>query len=208
MTIDTYLLYLAALAVFFATPPDTSQLLIISNSVRHGLRRSGWTIAGDLSANMCQMTAAAFGLAAVIGTSATAFQAVKWAGVAYLAWIGMQLILRPGGGRAVAAGGPSRVALFRQGFFTSAANPFAVMFFAALFPQFIDPGAPVLPQLAVLGGTYLIVDGLILVLWGWLAAQAVGLVRGGSFRAVNRVCGLMMIAAAALLAVKDPAPQR
>ena len=208
MTIDTYLLYLAALAVFFATPPDTSQLLIISNSVRHGVRRSGWTIAGDLSANMCQMTAAAFGLAAVIGTSATAFQAVKWAGVAYLAWIGLQLILRPGGGRAVAAGGPSRAALFRQGFFTSAANPFAVMFFAALFPQFIDPDAPVLPQLAVLGGTYLIVDGLILVLWGWLAAQAAGLVRGGSFRAVNRVCGLMMIAAAALLAVKDPAPQR
>lgn len=208
MTTDTYLLYLAALAVFFASPPDTSQLLIISNSVRHGLRRSGWTIAGDLSANVCQMTVAAFGLAAVIGTSATAFQVVKWAGVAYLAWVGLQLILRPGGGRDVAAGGPTLAALFRQGFFTSAVNPFAVMFFAALFPQFIDPGVPVPPQLAVLGGTYLIVDGAILVLWGWLAAQAAGLVRAGSFRAVNRACGVMMIAAAALLAGRDPAPER
>ena len=44
MTVETYLLYLAALAVFFATPPDTSQLLIIANSARHGLKKSGWTI--------------------------------------------------------------------------------------------------------------------------------------------------------------------
>ena len=74
MTIETYLLYLAALAVFFATPPDTSQLLIIANSARHGLKKSGWTIAGDLTANALQMCAAAFGIAAVIAASATVFQ--------------------------------------------------------------------------------------------------------------------------------------
>ena len=64
MPMETYLIYLAAVAVFFATPPDTSQLLIISNSIRHGLRRSLWTVFGDLSANAIQMTGAAFGLAA------------------------------------------------------------------------------------------------------------------------------------------------
>lgn len=84
MTIETYLLYLVALAVFFATPPDTSQLLIIANSARHGLKRSAWTIAGDLTANALQMSAAAFGIAAVIAASAEAFQVVKWLGVAYL----------------------------------------------------------------------------------------------------------------------------
>jgi len=73
MPLDTYLLYLAAVAVFFASPPDTSQLLTLSNSVRYGLRRAHFTIAGDLTANGLQMTAAAFGLAAVIATSATAF---------------------------------------------------------------------------------------------------------------------------------------
>ena len=65
MTIDTYMLYLGAVAVFFATPPDTSQLLIISNSMRHGLQRSLWTLFGDLSANTLQMTAAAFGLSLI-----------------------------------------------------------------------------------------------------------------------------------------------
>ena len=63
MTLELYLAYLATCAVFFATPPGPSQLLMISNSLRHGVRRSGWTVAGDLSANALQMLAAGLGLA-------------------------------------------------------------------------------------------------------------------------------------------------
>ena len=73
MSLETYLVCLAAAAVFFATPPDTSQLPIISNSIRHALRRRFHTIAGDLTANCLQMKGAAFGLAAIITTSASAF---------------------------------------------------------------------------------------------------------------------------------------
>ena len=69
MSIETYLSYLVVVLVFFATPPDTSQLLIISNSLRHGVKKSMATVAGDLSANTIQMTAAAFGLAAAISVS-------------------------------------------------------------------------------------------------------------------------------------------
>ncbi len=209
MTVETYLLYLAALAVFFATPPDTSQLLVIANSARYGLRRTGWTIAGDLSANMLQMTAAAFGIAAAIAASSEMFRLVKWLGVAYLAWIGLRLLIsksRSGNTAANVAGSASR--LFRQGFVTSSANPFAVMFFAALFPQFIDPAAPVLPQLSVLGGTYLIADGVILLAWGWLSARVATRIRAHGFRLLNRVCGTLMVAAAALLALKDFEPQQ
>ena len=208
MTIETYLLYLAALGVFFATPPDTSQLLVIANSARHGLKKCGWTIAGDLTANGLQMTAAAFGIAAVIAASAEAFQIVKWLGVAYLAWIGLRLILSKSKGSEAAAdraGSPRR--LFQQGFITSSANPFAVMFFAALFPQFIDPSLVTLPQLAVLGGTYLLVDAVILLAWGWLAVRAAARIRTHSFGLVNRVCGTLMLGAAILLASKDLEPQ-
>lgn len=204
MAHDTYLLYLAAVAVFFATPPDTSQLLIISNAVRHGLRRSVWIIAGDLTANTLQMTAAAFGLAAVIASSASAFVWIKWLGVAYLVWIGLQLIMskeRAGEVKAGPSGQSFR--LFRQGFVTSMANPFAVVFFGALFPQFIDTGAPVLPQLVVLGATYLVVDGAILLLWGWLGARAATALHRWSFEGINKLCGALMIAAAVLLASRD-----
>ena len=166
MVFETYLLYLAAVAVFFATPPDTSQLLIVSNSVRHGLRRSAYTIAGDLTANSLQMTGAAFGLAAIIATSASAFIWIKWLGVAYLVWIGIQLIL-------------SR-----------------------------EQSDHILPQLLILGTTYLIVDGAILLLWGWLGVRAAIALKGVSFGRVNKVCGTLMIAAAALLASKDFQPQK
>ncbi|WP_300017685.1 LysE family translocator [uncultured Roseobacter sp.] len=209
MSLETYLLYLAAVAVFFATPPDTSQLLIISNSIRHGLRRSVFTIVGDLSANAVQMTAAAFGLAAIIATSASAFLWIKWLGVAYLLWIGAQLFLSKDQAREAGAGtAGGALRLFRQGFVTSMANPFAVVFFGALFPQFINPAQPVLPQLFVLGVTYIVVDGLILLLWGWLGVRAASALQRFSFALVNRICGTLMIAAAGLLASKDFQPQR
>jgi len=209
MLVETYLLYLAAVAVFFATPPDTSQLLIISNSIRHGLRSSIWTIAGDLSANAIQMTAAAFGLAAIIATSATAFWWIKWLGVAYLAWIGLQLMLSTDtdtNQQGTKSAAPAR--LFRQGLFTSMANPFAVVFFGALFPQFIDLTAPVLPQLLILGGTYIVVDGAILILWGWLGQRAANVLQNARAGLVTKICGGLMIAAAGLLASKDMAPER
>jgi homoserine/homoserine lactone efflux protein len=205
MSWEIYLLYLAVVAVFFASPPDTSQLLVISNSARHGLRRSSFTIAGDLSANAIQMTLAAFGLAAVIATSATAFLWIKWLGVAYLAWIGIRLILSRQASQtnARATSSVSAFRLYRQGFIASMANPFAIVFFAALFPQFIDPHSPILLQLIVLGGTYLVVDGVILVVWGWLGMKAAHVLKQRSMALVNRICGLLMIGAAALLASRD-----
>ncbi|MFK7836455.1 MAG: LysE family translocator [Sulfitobacter sp.] len=195
--------------MFFATPPDTSQLLIISNSIRHGLRKSAYTVAGDLTANCLQMTGAAFGLAAVIATSATAFIWIKWIGVAYLVWIGLQLILSKDHTPDIAAHTSGETfRLFKQGFVTSMANPFAVVFFGALFPQFIDPTSPVLPQLFILGLTYIVVDGAILLLWGWLGIRAATALKRFSFGLVNKVCGSLMIAAAALLATKDFQPSR
>lgn len=209
MSVETYLLYLAAVAVFFTTPPDTSQLLIISNSVRHGIKRSLFTVAGDLSANCIQMTCAAFGLAAIIATSAAAFNWIKWIGVIYLVWMGLQLILsKENSSDMEASSSASSSRLFRQGFITSMANPFAVVFFGALFPQFIDPSAPVAGQLLILGATYLVVDGAILLLWAWAGTRTVAMSKRFSLRHINKICGGLMIAAAALLASKDLQPQK
>lgn len=202
MSPETYLIYLGVLAAFFATPPDTSQLLVISNTLRHGLRKSTATIFGDLSANAVQMSLAGFGLTALIAANADALWVIKWAGVAYLGWIGLRLMLaKPDPADRVAAAPAGR--LFRQGFLTSTANPYAVVFFGALFPQFIDPGAPVLPQVLILGVTYLVVDGLILLLWGWAAVHTLGRVRALTGVWINRISGALMIGAAALLGSKD-----
>ena len=204
MSPETYLAYLATCAVFFATPPDTSQLLVISNSLRCGVRRSLWTVAGDLSANGLQMTAAAFGLTAILAVSANALWIVKWLGVGYLVWIGLRLMLsRPTQTNDTTGGGCARGTLFRQGFLTSSANPYAVVFFGALFPQFIDPALPILPQLLILGATYLVIDGTTLVFWGWAAVQSLGRIRAVAGVWINRICGVLMIGAAVLLGLKD-----
>jgi len=208
MTWEIYLLYLAALAAFFAHPAGPSQLLMMSHSIQHGIKGASWTIFGDLSANALQMLAAAFGLAALIATSAQAFNVIKWLGVAYLAWIGFKLFFsKPQELKISGQLQKPRLRLFRQGFITSSANPYAVIFFAALFPQFIDPSLATLPQVAILGGTYLIVDGIFLLIWGYLAIYSAGRIRSLSNSLVNRVSGFLMICAAALLASRDFIPQ-
>jgi len=80
---------------------------------------------------------------------------------------------------------------------------FAVVFFGALFPQFIDPSVPILNQLLILGATYILVDGALLLLWGWVGARASDLAKARSVKYINKICGGLMIAAAALLASKD-----
>ena len=104
-------------------------------------------------------------------------------------------------GTATSAASPTR--LFRHGFITSSANPFTVMFFAALFRQFIDPATPTLPQLAIVGGTYLLVDCLILLAWGSLGAVAASQLRTRALGLVNRTCGTLVLGASFLLAGKD-----
>ncbi len=202
MTAEIYLAYLATVAVFFASPPGPSQLLMISNSLRHGVRRSGWTVAGDLSANALQMLAAGFGLAALIATTDWALDVIKWAGVAYLVWMGIRTFrAAPKAPEEAKAAARPRV-LYIQGFITSASNPKAVFFFAALFPQFITATAPIWPQLLILGSTYLLIDGIILLIYGATATRLFARLatRG---RLLNRISGSLMIGAAGLLALRD-----
>ncbi len=204
VTLEVYVLYLSTLAVYFIAPPDSTELVVISNSLRHGYKRTLNTIAGDLTANALQMSAAAFGLGAIIYTSADALIWIKWFGVIYLAWMGLNLIFKKSErlimGKAVSE---SRFSLFKQGFITSSVNPYAIIFFAALFPQFINPNEPVLPQLLILGSTVLICDFLSLSFYGITATKAAQKLKTLNLTVLNRISGSFMFVAAFLLASKD-----
>ncbi len=204
MTIEIYLAYITTVLIFFAHPPGPSQLLFIANSMRHGVRGAMPTLVGDLSANTLQILIAGFGLVGLIHLSASFFIAIKWMGVAYLVYLGARIMLSSNKGRSI--GPPRRGALFRQGFVTSAANPYAVVFFAALFPQFIDPARPLAFQIAVLGATYLAIDGAILVAMGSAADRLVAAMGGRFERWSARVSGFFLIVAAVLLSLKDLQP--
>ncbi|MFC3613699.1 LysE family translocator [Lutimaribacter marinistellae] len=202
MAWETWITYLATVLLLMSTP-GPSQLLMLSNSAANGLERGLFTAAGDLTANLLQMLAAGLGLAAILAASATALSAIKWMGVAYLVFLGLRTILRAEAKSAGMALKSSRRTLWMQGFLTSAANPKAVVFFAALFPQFIDPALPFWPQLALLSVTYLVIDGMFLTAYGasasWLAAR----LQGHAKLWLDRIGGGFMIAAAALLGLKS-----
>lgn len=204
MTWEIYSIYLVTLAVFFAGPPDSTELLTVLNSMRYGPKKNIATIAGDLTANMVQMCVAAFGLAALIAATPWALGAIKWAGVAYLVFLGIKLLVQksvPTNVEPHDNGTPGK--LFWQGFVTAAANPFAVVFFAALFPQFLNPNTALAPQLLILGATYIFIDGSQLFAYGWAADKGKTRLTWLQGPALSKLSGGLLIAAALLLAFKD-----
>lgn len=204
MTLQAWLLYLTTVLVFMTTP-GPSHLLMLSTSLSEGFSRSMATAAGDLTANVIQMSLAGFGLAALVVSAGNWFEWIKWAGIAYLVWIGVRQVAatwrRPA--TAQPAQQASLPSLWLRGFLTSAGNPKAVVFFAALFPQFIDPAHAVGPQVSLLGLTYLIVDGSFLAAYGgaasWLSPRLGGVGRNW----LDRIGGVLMIATAIFIGLRS-----
>ena len=205
MPIDIWLVYVATVLALMSTP-GPSQMLMLSNSAINGLPRAWFTAAGDLTANLIQMLAAGLGLATVIAISAEALTVVKWAGALYLLWIGLRTLRRSM--KPISHSASRRASLrtlWLQGFVTSAANPKAVVFFAALFPQFIDPALPFWPQFLVLSATYIAMDGAFLTGYGAGAHWFSQRLKGEARRWLDRIGGSCMILAAVLLGMKNAA---
>lgn len=203
MTLNLWLAYTTTLVIYMSTP-GPSHLLMLSNSLGNGFRRSLATAAGDLSANIVQMIVAAIGLTSLIYTSREIFIYIKWAGVAYLVFIGIVLFRREMDPAVkMGSGGRSSKALYWQGFMTSASNPKAIIFFAALFPQFVNPQVPAPEQFAMLGLTFLVVDGSFLCAYGGFASWIAQRFQQYVGHHMNRISGLLLIVAAILLGMRD-----
>jgi len=205
MQLQWWIAYVTTILILMSTP-GPSQILMLSNSLTHGYRKSLATLAGDLSANLLQMGVAAAGLVTLIQVSRSFFIYVKWAGVAYLVYMGVSLFLqsRPAPGRGPIAGaGRSDQALYWQGFLTSATNPKAIVFFAALFPQFLIPAQPMAGQFVILSMTYLLIDGCFLLFYGGFARLLSGFFEKRAAVRMNRISGTLLIIAAIALGLKD-----
>jgi len=134
-------------AVLLVLVPGPDFVVVTKNALAGGRRRGSWTSAGVATSNFVQGTAAACGLSAVIVRAQPAFEAVKWAGVAYLAFLGAQAIRsairgRYESGDSGQSAAPARpVTGWRQGFLSNITNPKVLVFYLAVLPQFLVPGA-------------------------------------------------------------------
>lgn len=159
MTLTTYLLYLTAVALLILTPGPT-MLMCMTTSLNHGSRKAMTSAAGSVSAVLCVMLLSALGLGALLAASEATFIGAKVLGAAYLIYLGVKTfrseaaVLQVNPARA-AEPGTSRRSFFLRGFLVGASNPKAVLFFAAFFPQFLNPAAPFVPQFAILALTFM-----------------------------------------------------
>lgn len=202
MTLSTWLLYVAAVLVLTVTP-GPSVLMCISTAVNQGPRKAMVAALGSTTAIVGVMVLSALGLGATLAASESLFTVVKWLGAAYLAWLGITSLLSRSTDISVSgalqATGSRR--LYAQGFLVGASNTKALLFFGALFPQFINPLAPQWPQFLVLGLTFVAFELAWLTVYALFAARAkTWLQQPRRATVFNRATGVVFLIAAGLLA--------
>ena len=198
-------------AVLLAVTPGPDSTLVFAQSLRHGARGGIVVSLGTITGCVVHVTAASVGLSAILAASAHAFNAVKWAGAAYLAFIGIRMIVTSGrvGPEGAAAEQPAALrasSLFWAGFLTNVLNPKVAVFFLAFLPQFVAADAAYAPLgFAVLGVIVIVVGFIWLVGIAFLAARSARALSGGTRLTVwlERALGAAFIALAARLALAE-----
>ena len=205
MSLETWLLFSSAALVVILIPGPLS-LLMISNSLNYGLRRSYPAFLGGVFASICLLSASALGLGALLLASEKLFSALKIVGALYLfylAWQSWKQSRQPATVTNVpeAAPKPRFSALFGRAFVLGASNPKDILFFAAFLPQFLNPNLPFLNQLLVMIATWTVLDLLCKLAYGRGAHGAAGYLRSGKGQSwFNRVsAGLFGVAGTASL---------
>ena len=204
---NSLLAFLLTATVIEITPgPNMAYLAALSLS--QGRRAGIAAVVGIAIGLSVYGVAAALGLGAIIDSSRFLYETLRWAGVAYLTWLGIAAWLAPveqPGERdaaAAASGEGTPVRLFLRGALVAFSNPKALVFMGALFPQFIDAAAPLAPQLMALVATMVVIE------FGWIMAYATGgdrlaakLTTVSAAKSLNRLTGGLMIGAGGLLAL-------
>jgi len=186
--------------------PGPIVTLVIANSLRHGARAGLTNIAGTTLGSTLFFAIGGFGMAWVLALLSDWFTLIRWTGAAYLIYLGVMLWLQKGQSLAeqtdVATNTGKAKTFFLQGFIVAITNPKTIIFYAAFFPQFIDPALPAGEQLFVLSATFLIIAAIIdssyAILAGklrpWLSSERRGRIR-------NRITGTLLIITGAALAL-------
>jgi homoserine/homoserine lactone efflux protein len=194
------LLLLFAITEFLlCLTPGPAVLLVISQAVKSGFDSSLKGAAGILAGNAIYFVLSALGLGALLMSSAILFQIIKWAGAAYLVFIGLRMLLT----KETATGDqpfvqtPKRaLRLFSEGLITQLSNPKAIVFFSALLPQFVSPDGSILEQFAILGIVSLAIELVVLVSYGWAAERGSRMILKGRFVLItDRVAGGFLVCA-------------
>jgi threonine/homoserine/homoserine lactone efflux protein len=210
MSLQAWWLFVMMTFVVSATP-GPNMLLVMSSSARFGFRAAIATMAGCMTALLAMMSISAVGLGALLQAFPSVFDVLRWAGAAYLAYLGIKSWRSPVHDEVVDDASRLRRqprkpgALFRQGVLVAASNPKAILFAAAFLPQFIQPQMPKFPQFVILLSTFALIETSWYVVYAGSGQRLASYLRRTAvLKAFNRLTGGIFIGFAAVMAaVRD-----
>lgn len=202
MGLSAYLIF-ATTAALAVLSPGPTVVLVAAQGASNGLRSALFCIAGIIVATAILFLLSATGLAALIMASQFLYQLIKWAGVAFLLYLGLMALFRKNGGITTLPGAPrsSPSMLFAKGLFIEFANPKALLFFSAVLPQFIDTSAPLIPQMTIMCITGMVLQFFIYSFYARLGDKlATGLLKSWTLDIINKTTGAAFIFAGVKMA--------
>ena len=192
---ENYLLYLQIILFLFITP-GSPRVLIVSYSITYGVKKSAWTALGDITANSIQMIVVTF----IIGSLLLAYPKImiimKWLGIIYLTYLAYELFRAKvknfsSSNEKIAK---TNMSFFRDGFLVAGLSPKALIFFGAIFPNFMNFEGNYISQFIILAITYVVLDFTTLMIYG-LGAQKISVWLKANPKTIN------IVSAAALLVI-------
>lgn len=200
IALHLYLAFIAA-TVLLILIPGPNVALIVANSVAHGTRFGLMTVAGTGSAMVIQLTLTVLGATAVLDVLAASFDWLRWAGVAWLVWLGIAAWRAPTADLAKTRAQPRSLrAIYLRGLLVGLTNPKTLLFYGAFLPQFVTPGSDAPRQLLLLAATFLVVAVVLDAGWAVLAGRLRALLTLHA-RLRNRMTGGLLIGAGLGLAL-------
>jgi threonine/homoserine/homoserine lactone efflux protein len=199
MSLNVYLAFIAA-CIALALLPGPVVTLLIANGLRHGTRAALTNILGVQAGLLIVIAVVAVGLTSLMATMGYWFGWVRFAGAAYLVWLGIRLIWLPVEG-VDAPPPPPRGGFFLQGLLVALSNPKLLLFFGAFLPQFMDLNKDPVSQAMLLGVTFMVLAGLTDASYALLAGQARSFFSARRTRLVSRISGGCMIGGGIWLAL-------
>lgn len=196
MTFETWAAFAAATAVLLVIPGPTI-LLVVSYALGQGWRTALPTAAGVALGDFTAMTLSMLGVGALLATSATVFTVLKWAGAAYLIWLGIKLF-RAGGtlDAKPREDAVSSLKMLGHAWLVTALNPKSITFFVAFLPQFLDPKADFWTQMLIFEATFVTLAAANAFGYALVASRARAVVKNPrAIRAINRTGGALLIGA-------------
>jgi threonine/homoserine/homoserine lactone efflux protein len=200
MSLQVYLAFVAA-CIGLALIPGPVVTLVIANGLRHGTRAALTNILGVQAGLTIVIGIVAVGLTSLMATMGYWFDWVRFAGAAYLVWLGINLIRFPVEGVNADEPPPPRGGFFLQGFLVLLSNPKVLVFFGAFIPQFMDMSKDHISQVALLGFTFMVTGAVTDSIYAILAGRARRFFSARRTKMLSRVSGGFMIGGGIWLAL-------